>query len=319
MAFRFKTSGFWSRGALVGASVAVLLLAGCGKKSADHPVGQVIAHVGQDEITLQELENEFRLANGPADKRDDAITRKALLEIVTRKAVARQAVTAKIDREPTIQLDLLRDKEQMLARTLLQRKLSAQVAGLGQADLDQFITNHPTQFAKRVVFITDQIEIPPQALTAELGAATKDAKTLAQIEQALAGLKTPSRRSTGALDSASLPPQVLQQLQSNHADDVFFVRTGAGGVFFKISDTQSKPLTGADANNLARQLIAKEKAEALSQQSSADAQNLATYEGDYVRIVKEAAKGAPKEAPKDASKEAPIDAPKDAPKDAPNK
>ena len=70
-------------------------------------------------------------------------------------------------------------------------------------------------------------------------------------------------------------------------------------------------MAGSDANNLARQLIAKEKAEALSQQSNADAQNSATYEGDYARIVKEA----PKEAPKDAPKEAP----KVAPNDAPNK
>jgi EpsD family peptidyl-prolyl cis-trans isomerase len=293
MAFRFEKSGFLTKGVLVGVSAAALMLAGCGKKSADHPVGQVIAHVGQEEITLQELENEFRLANVPVDKRDDAVTKKAMLEIVTRKAVARQAVAAKIDREPTIQLDLLRDKEQMLARSLMQRKLSGEVAGIGQSDIDQFITAHPTQFAKRVVFVTDQIEIPPQALTAELGAATKDAKSLAQVDQALTGLKIAFRRSTGALDSASLPPQVLQQLQSNHGDDVFFVRTGNGGVFFKITETQSKPLTGADANNLARQLIAKEKAEALAQQVSTDAQNSATYEGDYVRIMKDAPKTAP--------------------------
>lgn len=303
MSFRLEKSRSLTKGILVGASAAALMLSGCGKKSGDHPVGQVIAHVGQDEITQQELENEFRLANVPADKRDDAATKRALLEIVTRKAVARQAITAKIDREPTVQLDLLRDKEQLLARTLMQRQLSSQIAGIGQADLDQYILVHPTQFAKRVVFLTDQIEIPTQALTAELGAATKDAKTLAQVDQALNGLKVAFRRSTGALDGASLPPQVLQQLQSTRGDDVFFVRTGSGGVFFKITETQNKPLTGVDASNLARQLIAKEKAEALSQQVSADAQNSATYEGDYARIVKEA----PKEvAPKDpAIKDAP--------------
>ncbi|WP_294540680.1 hypothetical protein [uncultured Rhodoblastus sp.] len=305
MAFRFKTSGTMSRGALVAASVAILLLAGCGKKNAEHPVGQVIAHVGQDEVTLQELENEFRLANVPADKRDDGVTKRALMEIVTRKAVARQAVAAKIDREPTIQLDLLRDKEQMLARSLMQRRLSGLVAGVGQSDLDQYITAHPTQFAKRVVFLTDQIEIPPQALTAELGAATKDAKSLAQVDQALTGLKIAFRRSTGALDSASLPPQVLQQLQSKNSDDVFFVRTGGGGVFFKITETQNKPLTGADANNLARQLIGKEKAETLSQQVSADALKSATYEGNYAKIMSDAAKDGSKDAsPKDASKDA---------------
>jgi len=183
---------------------------------------------------------------------------------------------------------LLRDKETMLTRSLMQRKLQSQVAGVGQSDLDQYINAHPAQFAKRVVFTTDQIEVPAQALTAEVGAATKDAKSLAQIEQALTGLKVGFRRNSGALDSASLPPQVLQQLQSEHANDVFFVRTNGGGVFFKITDTQSKPLAGADANALARQMIGKEKAEALSQQVTADAQGSATYEGDYARIMKDA-------------------------------
>ncbi len=298
MAFRFEKSGLLAKGALVGASVAVLLLSGCGKKNGDHPVGQVIAHVGQDEVTQQELENEFRLANVPADKRDDAVTKQALREIVTRKVVARQAIAAKIDREPTMQLDLLRDKEAMLTRSLMQRKLQSQVVAVGQSDLDQYITTHPTQFAKRVVFITDQIELPAQALTAEVGAATKDAKSLAQVEQALAGLKVAFRHNSGALDSASLPPQVLQQLQSEHASDVFFVRTNGGGVFFKITETQSKPLAGADANALARQMIGKEKAEALSKQVTADALGSATYEGDYARIMKDAPKDTPaKDAP----------------------
>jgi EpsD family peptidyl-prolyl cis-trans isomerase len=241
--------------------------------------------VGPDDVTIQELENEFRLANIPADKRSDAVTRGALIEIITRKAVARQAISAKLDREPTIQLDLLRDKEQLLARTFQQRKLSGQVAGIGQSDLDQFIGAHPTQFAKRVVFITDQIEIPAQAVTPELGAATKDAKTLAEIEKLLTDKKIPIKRSSGGLDSATLPAQLAQQLQSQQANDVFFARIGGGGVYFKIVETQSKPLSGADANNLARQLITREKMEQNNQQVAADAQKAATFEGDYAKIM----------------------------------
>ncbi len=201
-----QISDLLGKPALIGASAVVLLVAGCGQKNGDRPPGQVIGHIGSDDVTIQELENEFRLANIPADKRTDAVTRGALLEIITRKAVARQAITAKLDREPTMQLDLLRDKEQMLARTFQQRKLSGQVAGIGQSDVDQFIGAHPTQFAKRVVFITDQIEIPAQAVTSDLGAATKDAKTLADIEKLLTDKKIPMKRSSGALGSAPRCP-----------------------------------------------------------------------------------------------------------------
>ena len=280
-------SGLPAGRAFLAVSVTVLLLAGCGKKEADRPAGQVIAHIGADDVTAQELENEFRLAKIPADKRSDAVTKKVLQEIVTRKAIARQAIMAKLDREPTIQLDLLREKEQMLARTFLQRKLSSLVAGLGQSDLDQYITAHPTNFAKRVVFVTDQIEIPQQGVTPEVAAATKEAKTLSDVEQKLTELKVPFRKSAGALDSAALPEQMEQKLQTGAASDVFFVRSGNGGAFFKIVDTKSKPLSGDDASKLARQMIAREKSAELGQQTSSDAVKTATYEGDYAKIMRD--------------------------------
>lgn len=297
MSLTRKISNFYGKPVLVGASIVLLSIAGCGKKDADRPVGQVIAHVGPDDVTIQELDNELRLANVPADKRTDDVTRAALTEIITRKAIARQAINGKFDREPTIQLDLLRDKEQMLARTFQQRKLSGLVSGVGQSDVDQFIAAHPDQFAKRVIFVTDQIEIPAQSISQDLAVATKDAKTLAEVEKTLTQLKIPARRASGQLDSASLPKELTKQLLGQQANDVFFARTSGGGVYFKIVDTQNKPLTGTDANNLARQMIAREKFDAINQAAIADAKKAATFEGDYDKIMK-------KEAPANAAKDA---------------
>src|SRR6202044_3662435 len=86
---------------------AAMLLAGCGKKAAETAVvGQVIAHVGPDDVTQQELDNELRLANVPADKRSDAIVKAALSRIVQRKNLVQQAIAAKLDREATVHLAL---------------------------------------------------------------------------------------------------------------------------------------------------------------------------------------------------------------------
>jgi EpsD family peptidyl-prolyl cis-trans isomerase len=289
MTFRYAGSGSPVKLSLLGAVALALLLAGCGKNDAERPAGQVIAHIGPDTVTIQELENEFRDAKVPPDKRDDAITKKALLEIVTRKAVARRAITAKLDREPTMQLELLRDKEQLLARVFMQRKLSSAVAGVGQSDIDGFIATHPTQFGKRVIFVTDQIQLPAEAVTDALVAATKDAKSLAEVEQKLNELKVPMRRSSGTLDAAVLPPQLTQRLQSQQGNDVFFTRVNGGAVFFKVVETQAKPLTGAEATNLARQMITQEKFDEMSRQAVKDAEQAATYEGDYAKIMTAAA------------------------------
>jgi EpsD family peptidyl-prolyl cis-trans isomerase len=297
MAIMRSISNFYGKPALVGASIVLLAVAGCGKKDADRPVGQVIAHVGPDDVTVQELDNELRLANVPADKRTDDVNRAALTEIITRKAIARQAINGKLDREPTIQLDLLRDKEQMLARTFQQRKLSGLVSGIGQSDVDQFIAAHPEQFAKRVIFTTDQIEIPAQSISQDLAVATKDAKTLPDVEKKLGELKIPARRGSGQLDSASLPKELTQQLLGQQANDVFFARANGGGVYFKIVSTQTKPLTGTDANNLARQMMAREKFEAINKAAVADAKKAATFEGDYAKIMQEPPANAKVDAP----------------------
>src|SRR5271169_4933167 len=96
--------GNWNRFLLVGFGCGLaplMLLAGCSKHKTDEeaaaPAGQVIAHVGPDAVTVQELENELRLSNVPLDKRSDAVKKRALGEIVVRKYLFQQAMAAKLD------------------------------------------------------------------------------------------------------------------------------------------------------------------------------------------------------------------------------
>ena len=73
-----------------------LALAGCGKKQETAAVvGQVIAHVGPDDITQQEVDNELRLAKVPPDKRTDQVVKAILSRIIERKYLTQQALAAK--------------------------------------------------------------------------------------------------------------------------------------------------------------------------------------------------------------------------------
>ncbi len=169
----------------------------------------------------------------------------------------------------------------------MQRKISAQVAGFSQADMDQFVTVHPSQFAKRVIFATDQVILPSQELSPAVGEATRGAKSLEEVQQQLTTLKLDSRRGKGAIDSAILPVQLFDQLQAQKPDSVFFTRNGANGVFFKVIGSEAKPLVGPDAAKLAKELMARGAAEQIVKQAKQDARAVATYEGDYARIMKD--------------------------------
>jgi len=121
---------YWS--ALLRSSLLIaicsLALASCGKKSdvtTEAPKSQVVAKIGNEVVTVQELDNEFRLGNVGAEKRKDPDTIKRVLgELVTRKYLVQQALDAKLDREPTVLLDILRSKELVLANALASRDVT---------------------------------------------------------------------------------------------------------------------------------------------------------------------------------------------------
>ena len=273
---------------------AAMLLSGCGKKQETQAVvGQVIAHVGPDDITQQELDNELRLANVPADKRTDAIVKGALTRIVERKYLVQQALAAKLDREPTVHLDLLRAREQILAGAFVQRDLSGKMSAVSKNEIDSYIQGHPKQFEQRELFQVDQISFPTPKEVEALAAATKDFKTLEQVEAKLNEMHIKFSRGDATLDSATMPPEMLKVLDARKPDDIYFIRSRGGASFFKVTSVDQKPLTGDQADNFARREvrvdIGRKGAEEITKAALADTK----FEGDYARIMTSATPSAP--------------------------
>ena len=263
-----------------------MLLAGCGKKQeAQAVVGQVIAHVGPDDVTQQELDNELRLANVPADKRSDQVVKAALSRIVERKYLVQQALAAKLDREPTVHLDLLRSREQILAGAFVQRDLSSKMSSISKNEIDSYIQAHPKQFDQRELFQIDQISFTPPKDVEALAAATKDFKSLDQVEAKLNEMNIKFSRGTATLDSATMPAEMLKVLDARKPDDVFFIRSRGSASFFKVTSVDAKPLTGDEASEFAKRELRTEVARKSAADISQAALATAKYEGDYGRVM----------------------------------
>jgi EpsD family peptidyl-prolyl cis-trans isomerase len=271
-----------------------MLLAGCGKKQAEQAVvGQVIAHVGPDDVTQQELDNELRLANVPADKRSDAIVKAALSRVVERKYLVQQAIAAKLDREPTVHLDLLRSREQILAGAFVQRDLSSKMSSVSKNEIDSYVQAHPKQFDQRELFQVDQISFTAPKDLEALAKATKDFKSLDEVEAKLNAMSVKFSRGTATLDSATMPAEMLKVLDARKPDDIYFIRSKGGASFFKVTSVDQKPLTADQADEFAKRQvrldIGRQGAEAISKSALADAK----FEGDYARIMTAVAPPAP--------------------------
>ena len=276
----------WRFAAIACALSAATLLAGCGRKEETQAaVGQVIAHVGPDDVTQQELDNELRQANIPADKRSDAIVKAALTRIVERKYLVQQALAAKLDREPTVHLEILRSREQILAGAFVQRDLSSKMSTISKNEIDSYIQAHPKQFDKRELFQIEQISFTPPKGLDTLAAETKDDKTLDQVEGKLNDMKIKFSRGTATLDSATMPPEMLRALDAKKPDDVFFIRSATSASYFKVQSVDPSPLTGEDADQFAKREVRAEIGRNGAQQITTAALANAKYEGDYARVM----------------------------------
>jgi EpsD family peptidyl-prolyl cis-trans isomerase len=284
---------FWNLSAAPLTALAIVCGLGvgaCSKKTdatTEAPKSQVVAKVGNQVVTVQELDNEFRLANVAIEKRKDPeIIKRVLGEMVTRKYMVQQALDAKLDREPTVLLDVLRSKEVVLANALASRDITTKTGAISRADIDSYIANNPAKFADRQSLSIEQISFALAATSQAVIDATKDMKTLDEVDEKLTAMGVPHGRSSGAVSTGDLPPELMRAVSAQKPDDIFFIRSGANGLFFKVVNQQSRPLQGPEAINAARQYLRQDILKSDLGMTSVSASLAAKYEGEYASIMK---------------------------------
>lgn len=273
----------WARGKY---SVALLLcaiaLVACGKKEQASK-GQVVARIGDQIITTSELDNELRSANVPTEKqKDPAVIRQVLSELVLRKYLVDRALNLKLDREPSVLLDILRSRDQVLASAATARVVAAQATT--QADVGRYIAEHPSKFANRRMVTADQIVFPFGPKAQAVIDVSKEATSLDEIDRKLTNVTLQHNRSVGVFDSGEMPEDLLSLMQTK-SEGVFFVRAGPNGVFFKVRSDENQPLQGEAAVNAARQYIRADRLKAETGMASVSANLDAKYEGEYAAIM----------------------------------
>jgi EpsD family peptidyl-prolyl cis-trans isomerase len=293
------TNATWAYRAMVLGGLA-LLLVGCGKGGENQGAaskGQVVARVGDDVITIPELETEFRAANIPADKqKQPEIVKRILGDLVLRKYLVQQAISAKLDREPGVLLDILRGREQVLASAAISRNTAAKASAITEADISKYIESNPQKFANRQLIEVEQITLPLGPNSQSVIDSTRDMKSLDEIDQKLTAMNIPHNRSAASLSSGDIPQDLLSKMEAKKPDDVFFVRVGSNGVFLVVKGEEARPLTGEAATNLARLLMRAELQKAEIGLAAVSANYTAKYEGDFAAIMKQGS--TPPETPK---------------------
>jgi hypothetical protein len=115
--------------------------------------------------------------------------------------------------------------------------------------------------------------------------ATKEMNTLDEVDQKLTAMGVLHGRSAGSVSTGDLPPELLSLIAAKRADDIFFVRSGVNGVFFKVKGQEARPLEGEAAIEAARQYLRQDIIKSEVGMTSVSAKLEAKYEGDYAGIM----------------------------------
>jgi len=201
----------------------------------------------------------------------------------------RQALEAKLDREPGVLLDILRSRELVLANAAVSRNVAGKLSAISKADIDKYIASNPSKFANRQLITVEQITFPIGAIGVNAQSvidATRDAKSLDEIDQKLTALNIQHSRSMGALNSADLPESLFNRMQMKKPDDVFFLRAGPNGVFAVVKSEEIRPLSGEAAINYARQSLRSDLLKSEIGMASVAANLEAKYQDEYGKLMR---------------------------------
>lgn len=202
----------------VGAICAVALLSGCKPKT---PEGQVAATVNGEEVTLQELNAELNAANLPANVDKKEAQRAMLQRVIERKLLVSAASEQGLDKTADFISAKRRIDETLVAQAYAKKQLAA-VPVPTDAQINQFMADHPNVFLQREQLSLDQIRFPMP----------KDVKSLKVLEgdhsmDAVAAHLTQMGikfvRGNANLDSGQAPTPLIKLINSAPPSEPFVI------------------------------------------------------------------------------------------------
>lgn len=234
---------------IVGASAAMVLIAGCEKKAG----GQVVAVVNGQEITQQDLNAELQGATIPPTADKKAVMAQVLQRVIDRTLLVQKAKAEGLDKSPTY-LSQLRRAEDGLVVNLLTTKAAKGIALPDAGAVDNFIARNPTLFNDRKIYKLDQIVFAQPNDIAVLRQ-LEPAHSLDAVGAILTAAGIQYTRGVAQLDTASVAPEIAAKIASLPTGEPFVAPDKGRMVASVITATVPNPTPGAQAKPAAIDLL----------------------------------------------------------------
>jgi EpsD family peptidyl-prolyl cis-trans isomerase len=253
------------------------------KSKPKAPTGQIVAVVGDEEITLRELNAAMPQMNTADPNARQAVQDRVLQSLVASRALAQAARKAGVEKSADYALALKRAQETQLIQAL-EKQLADSVPAPSADEVDQFVTNNPNLFREHKVFLVDQLRVQGE-LSPEVAKQLEPLQTLEQVIAVLQQNKYNFTRNANQLDSLALGPEGTATALKLGSTDLMLLPGQQALLVNKVLETKVAPINPQDSKKIAIQyLTAHHRQEAVQRGIMADLKasaNQVAYNASY--------------------------------------
>jgi EpsD family peptidyl-prolyl cis-trans isomerase len=212
---------------------------------ADAPGGQVVARVGERELTVHQLNHLLAASRAPGD--DPAARRLALEALVDQHLLAERARRDALDRDPVVLAQLNGATQRVLASASIER-IAASAGAPGPDEVRAFHDAHPALFTRRRTYVVDELSIGRGAPPADaVRARAAGARRLDEVAEWLRERGAVAARREGAVRPEDIGPAAAATLLPL-GEGALAVLEAAGGLqVVQIRRIESRPVGLAEA------------------------------------------------------------------------
>ncbi len=229
------------RGAQALALAAVAALAACGRHGTDS--SQVVASVGQDEITETQVNHALeRQANMRPDQVESA-SRQAVSTLVDQTIVLQKARDLKIDRDERVMQSIESAKRELVVSAYLNR-IADGAAKPSDKEIQAYYDENPDLFSKRRVFAFEEVAVdaPPERAK-EIEAQLTTFKSPAEMGAYLKEKQIAAHAKQTTLAAENVPMALLKRVAAlAPGQGLIVTNEGAMRMLF-LKATQDAPMT----------------------------------------------------------------------------
>lgn len=285
------------RGLTISVALAMVMLAGCDKdKEEKKDASQVIAKVDDAEITVHQLNHALTRLPGIKPEQAEMARQKIAKSLVEQQVLVNAAIGDKLDRDPTVLMDLEAAKREILAKAYITRHLPNTKPA--EAEVKAYYEQHPDLFAQRKVYnlLTMRLNNAGDKL-AEIDKRAESGASMAELQAYLSTQGFATEIASEQKGAEHLPLEALPKFSALPPKKLLVLHMGNAAAIYEVVSAKSEPVSAGQAKPFIETYLGNKGRSQQAEKMFSELKQKAkiNYQGDFAKLAgdKAAAPAAP--------------------------